>query len=333
MLRGLLWGIILGMSKVHVGVLRGGPSSEYDVSLKSGAAVLKNLGEKYQSHDILIDKKGVWHLHGAPRQPYEILKNVDVVVNAMHGEYGEDGKVQSLLDSLGVAYTGSTAMPSAVGMNKLLTKKALVPQGIKMAPHLAISAQDIDEQKIYELWRTFPQPSIVKPVGAGSSVGVTLVTNFHDLGEAIKLARTYSDTVLIEEFIKGREATCGVIDNWRGDGIYSLLPIEIVKPKHSDFFDYNSKYSSDTQEISPANFGVYGPVIQELSKRAHEALGLRHYSRSDFIVHPRRGVFFLETNTLPGMTEASLFPKSLTAIGSNLGEFLDHIITLAIKEK
>ncbi len=318
------------MSKLNVAVLRGGPSSEYDVSLKTGSSVLKNMPEKYKTHDILISKDGIWHRDGMERSPERALAHIDVVFNALHGQYGEDGKVQKLLDNLGIPYTGSGAMASSVGMNKVLSKKIFERENIKTPFYKTVKASDNIEDVVAYAFKNFFLPFIVKPASAGSSVGVTLVKNFQQLDDAILNAFQHSDTVIMEEYIRGREATCGVVENFRNEKIYSLLPIEIIHPKEHDFFNYDAKYGGKTQEICPANFSPDEKAeIQRLACQAHKALGLRHYSRSDFIVTPRRGVYILESNTLPGLTEQSLLPKSLEAIGCVFSDFLDHLIMLA----
>ncbi|MEO8637290.1 MAG: D-alanine--D-alanine ligase family protein [Candidatus Taylorbacteria bacterium] len=322
------------MSKIRVGVLRGGPSSEYDVSLKTGGSVLKNMPGKFQTQDILITKDGVWHMAGVRREPHEIFPHVDVVFNALHGEYGEDGKVQQLLEAHSIPFTGSGAFASAIAMNKVLAKEWFLNNGLKTPLHLVVQRGEDRPGRVIEIFKTFPHPSIVKPAGTGSSVGVNIAYSIADLGRALKEALKYSDKALIEEFIPGREATCGVIENWRGMPVSALLPIEIVKPSESKFFDYQAKYGGGSKEICPGNFGrEETALIAELAVKAHKALGLRHYSRSDFIVTPRRGIYILETNTLPGLTEESLFPKALHAVGSNLPEFLDHLIMLALEKK
>jgi D-alanine-D-alanine ligase len=322
------------MQKTKVGVLRGGPSSEYDVSLKTGGSVLKNLPEeKYDIRDIFISKDGEWHLRGIPFAPEKILNQVDVVFNAMHGEYGEDGTVQQLLDTFSVPYTGSTAFSSAVGMNKLLTKQGIESYNIDTPEYTIIEASENIERDIFDVFRSFPQPSVIKPIVGGSSVGVTIAHSFDDLRDGVYKALGHCPRVIIEEYIRGREATCGVIERFRGEELHALMPVEIIPPIKSGFFDYNAKYSGCTQEVCPANFEkVIKEEIQRLAIEAHRALGSRHYSRSDFIISPR-GIYFLEVNTLPGLTEESLLPKSLSAGGTNLPEFLDHLIELALGNK
>jgi D-alanine-D-alanine ligase len=322
-------------SKIRVGVIRGGPSGEYEVSLKTGANILKNLpAHKYAPKDILIDRNGVWHTDGVAKAPDRILKHVDVIFNALHGEYGEDGKVQQLLDSHKIPYTGSKALPSSMGMNKILSKKVFSAHDIKTPRYFTVREEDLSPNKLLKMFRGFSHPSVVKPAGSGSSLGVSIVDSFDTFLDALTKALTYSPTALVEEYIEGREATCGVLDSSRSDEVYPLPPIEIIKPKQSDFFDYEAKYSGGSEEICPGNFSEKDrDMIQKLAVKAHKALGLGHYSRSDFIVHPIRGVFILEVNTLPGLTSESLFPKALKAVGCEFHDFLDHLLTLALRRK
>jgi D-alanine--D-alanine ligase len=323
------------MMKNRVAILRGGPSSEYEVSLKTGKSVMDNLADRYEVLDIFIDKEGTWHYQGAPITPEKLFKKIDVVFNALHGSYGEDGTVQKILDRFNIPYTGSTALASAVGMNKVLSKKIYKNNNLKTPIHATVSKENNSPAEILKLFKTFPMPAVVKPVSGGSSVGTAIAKTLSDLEQAVTEALKYSDTALIEEFISGKEATCGVIDNFRNEAVYSLLPVEIGKSKESSFYDYNAKYISNTQEIiCPGNFtAVEKQMLQKIAIDAHKALGLRHYSRSDFIIHPKRGIYILETNTLPGLTDHSIIPKSLKAIGCTLPDFLDHLIKLALEGK
>lgn len=322
------------MSKVRVGVLRGGPSSEYDVSLKTGSAVLNNLPDHYTPVDLLITQDGLWHWQGMPIAPKDITRRVDVVFNALHGEYGEDGQVQNILDSLGIPYTGSGRFSSALAINKYLTKQALAKEGIKTPAYFLIKASDNVEDSARTIFNKLSPPWIIKPADRGSSVGLFLVKHFAQLVEGLESARKHSELILVEEFIFGQEATCGVIDNFRGTGLYSLPVIEIRTPANKTIFDYEAKYSGLTEEICPACFtsGIK-KEIESLAQQVHKILGLRHYSRSDFMISKRGQVYFLEANTLPGLTEESLLPKSLAAVGSNHSQFIDHILGLALAGK
>ncbi len=319
------------MSRLRVAVLRGGPSSEYDVSLATGRSVLKHLDEeRYHALDVLITRDGVWHLRGIPVEPERVARQVDVVVNALHGAYGEDGGVQKVLEALHVPYTGSRALPSAAAMHKAIAKNYLAAHGVQTPRHVVFPVSHDLHERAIELFRSFPQPSVIKPVNAGSSVGVTVARNFAEFENGIVRAFQHAPTLLIEEYIDGREATCGVVDGFRGEDVYALFPIEIVLPEGEGFFDYHAKYSGATDEICPGRFSASEKEeIQRIARLAHQSLGLRHYSRSDFIVSPR-GVYFLEVNALPGLTEQSLVPKALAAHGASLPEFLGHVVSLAV---
>lgn len=321
------------MAKIRVGVLRGGLSSEYDVSLKTGDSVLRHLPGKYQPVDILITKDGTWHAGGLPISPHNLHTVADVVFNALHGEFGEDGQVQKILDTANLPYTGSGHFASAVGMNKIYAKDIFAKNGLKVARHFAVDRNDDPEMIMREVFLKLAPPWIVKPANGGSSVGMSLVRHAHDLPAAVELALNYSDTALIEEYIRGREATCGVVENTRDQKIYALLPVEIIKPQESSFFDYEAKYSGASQEICPGNFSEEEKrELERLAAKVHEVLGLRHYSRTDFILSPR-GIYVLEVNTLPGLTEQSLLPKSLKAVGIAYPDFLDHVISLALRDQ
>ncbi len=322
------------MHRIRVGVLRGGPSSEYDISLKTGATVLNNLSQdKYHARDIFIDKNGEWHMKGLPIKPYEALEHIDVVFNALHGNYGEDGKLQHMLEVHGIPFTGSGSFASAIGMNKVMSKDFFIKANLKTPKSIIVRSFENLKNKIVEIMRAFPLPYVVKPVSSGSSVGITLVKELIFLEKAIEKALEHGDAVLIEEFIQGKEATCGVIDNFRDQEFYALPPIEI-RPHSRHLFDYEAKYQGKSDEIVPGNFtDSEKREIEKIAIQAHKILGLRHYSRSDFIIHPKRGIFILESNTLPGLTEESLIPKALHAVGAPLPVFLDHIVQLALSEK
>jgi len=322
--------------KKRIGVLRGGPSAEYEVSLKSGAAVLSALRSKldhlYEARDVLIDLAGKWHIDGREFSPAEAHHHFDIALNALHGAYGEDGKIQAILEAHDIPFTGSGSLSSAVAMNKILTKQALEKHGVRSPYWKEVFSEDVHidpDAAAMELFRTFVMPAIVKPAGSGSSVGVSVARTHADLVKALEEAAKHGHSILIEEFIPGVEATCGVIEGFRGQELYALPPIEIRTK--NPFFDYAAKYQGESEEIVPATFSAeIKHELEELAKNVHRLLGLKHYSRTDFIIHPRRGIYVLETNTLPGLTEESLLPKALRAVGSDLHEFIDHIIRLAI---
>jgi len=321
------------VQRIKVAVLRGGPSSEYEVSLKTGRNVLDNLSDKYIPIDVFISKDGNWHIDGAPVTPYKIFENADVVFNAMHGEYGEDGKVQQLMDKFGVKYTGSKALASAIGMNKVMAKEIFRKSGLKTPVFKIIQkGAELNEESL-KLFKTFPMPAIIKPNGSGSSLGVSIVGKLDEIKPALEKAFEHSDVIIAEEFIIGREASCGVIENFRDQEFYSLLPTEIKTDEKYEFYSYEAKNSGESKQICPGNFSPKETeTIKNMAAEAHRLLGLRHYSRADFIVSPKRGVYILEVNTLPGLTKESIFIKELEAVGCSFPYFLDHVLTLALEK-
>jgi len=325
------------MAIIKVGVLRGGPSDEHEVSLKTGEAVLLGLSDKYKPHDIFLDKKGQWHIDGMPDTIDRVLRFIDVVFNALHGQFGEDGKVQQILEHYKIPYTGSQIISSAMGMNKVLARDAFAKAGLNIPRAIIINGKTTTAGEAAEMiFRTMSPAWVVKPTSSGSSVGVSIVNSYQNLIPAIDEALRYDSKVLVEEYIKGREATCGIIDNFRDEKNYSLPVAEIIPPPEHKFFNYEAKYSGQSREICPGNFDqIIKKEIEEMARQAHNALGCRHYSRSDFIVSDRPGkekVYLLEINTLPGMTKESLLPKAIEAIGCSYSDFLDHLIQMALKK-
>lgn len=326
-------------NRTRVGVLRGGPSNEYKVSLESGAAVLdalhKHYESKYEAKDIFLDRDQNWHVDGMSVAPENAIHSVDVVFNALHGAYGEDGKVQSLLEYHDKPFTGSRSLSSSIGMSKILSKKIFTDHGLKNPDFKVFTSLRIIKEAdtiVKEMFQSFAMPVIVKPASGGSSVGVTFVKYYDELALALHEAAKHDDTVMVEEYIPGIEATCAVVEGFRVQELYALPPIEI-RPVNI-FFDFDAKYTGKSREIVPATFAnKFKIALEDLAKQIHKALRLRHYSRSDFIIHPRRGIYVLEVNTLPGLTQESLLPKALRAVGSDTHEFVDHVISLALKNR
>lgn len=314
--------------------MRGGPSPEYEISLKTGEAVLRHIPtEKYEKHDILVDRSGAWHFDGVPTSLRHVAEHVDIVFNALHGSYGEDGIVQQELGNFSVPYTGSGVFASNIAMNKGITRDFVREIPVKMPRYEIVQATDDIERVQYSLFRTLSLPVMVKPLTAGSSIGISLVTDFFDLANAIAEALRYSSVVLVEEYIYGKEAACGVIEEFRAEKQYALPPAEIRISKKYPFFNYEAKYNGSSENLCPGNFSKDEKQLLEQSAIAiHKALGLRHYSRSDFIINPS-GVYFLEVNTLPGLGEQSIIPHALTAVGATLGDFIDHVVGMALAQK
>lgn len=317
------------MHRLRVAVVRGGPSEEFDVSLKTGASVLNAIDrDLFNPLDVVITKSGEWLLDGRSRFPEHIIPTVDVVFIALHGAYGEDGRIQRLLERYGVPYTGSGAYASNIAMHKVIAKEHVQPLGIPVPRHIRITSEDTGQihTHAHSIRSLFGPHYFIKPIASGSSVGMRLVTNHLALADEIGLAlEEYSD-VMVEERIMGREVTCGVIERYRNEALYALPPIEIIPPIESPFFDFNAKYSGMTTEICPARLSRKETEnIETAAKKIHKALNLSQYSRSDFIL-TKDDLYFLEVNTLPGLTNESLFPKAINAVGGTYSDFITHLI-------
>lgn len=321
---------------MKVAVLRGGVGEERTVSMKTGEAVLASLKKKHQVTDVVIDMSRKWFVNGSEISPKTVIASTDVVFNALHGEYGEDGTVQNILDSFNAKYTGPKAVSASLAMNKLLAKEAFKSYGLKSPVFKAIERKDLEkgiDKLSREIFTSTPMPAIIKPINSGSSLDVFVVSNLAQLQSALEVILNKYEKVLIEEFVEGVEITCGVLEKFRNDSLYALPPVEIKRGKNLAIFDFAKKYEHQTVKECPAESlnKKERETVEEATRLAHTALGLRHYSRSDFIVSPKRGVYILETNALPGLSPTSLYPIGLRAVGSDFDEFVEHVISLAYK--
>lgn len=322
------------MNKIRVGVMRGGLGGEYHVSLRTGANVILALSknEKYEVHDILITNAGEWHIDGVPTSPNKLMEKVDVVFNALHGEFGEDGKVQRILENFNIPYTGSTAVSSAIGMNKDLAKKYFSAVGLKVPRGIVVARGEEVNDVLVRVGKEIRGPYVVKPLSGGSSIGLSLAHNDKELIAGIESALSHSEKAIIEEYVVGREVTLGVVDASSGLSSYATPPLEILLPLGT-LFDYDQKYRNLSHPVGPARMGESERrSLEEAAIRAHSHLGARHYARYDFIL-TEDGPCLLEVNTLPGLTNTSLLPKSLELHGLNLPEFIDYVVTLALQRK
>ncbi len=321
------------MNRTRVGVIRGGQSTEYDVSLKTGQTVLSHLADSnFDVRDVLIDRQGTWHLHGRPMDPIRVLDQIDVFFIALHGSYGENGELQQYLDAHSKAYTGTGPLGSALSMHKASAKRALEGAPYRFAEHRVMVVDDYTDEAVLELFTTFMMPAVVKPMDGGSSVATALVRTRRELAAALREVFEVSATALIENYIRGREVTVAVAEGFRGENLYVFPPIEIAYT-NSDFFDYKEKYADEggARELCPAPFDrATTQALMEHARHVHRELGLRDYSRSDFMVTKQGDVFFLEVNTLPGLTPTSLVPKAIDAVGAKLPHFLEHVIERAL---
>lgn len=308
------------MEKLTIALLSGGISSEREVSISSGNQVYKALD--HNKYDIIrYDPKT-----DLPQLVVDASK-IDAALIILHGPFGEDGTVQGLLDLLEIPYQGSGVLGSALGMNKLVSKHLYEKSGLLVPPYIVIGLNDtLDADACVQ---RLGLPLVVKPVGSGSSVGISIVKSKDSFKEAVDKAFEQDSMVLIEAFIDGIELTGGVIGN---DQLEALPIIEIIPSESFDFFDYEAKYTAGaTNEICPARINdVMTKKAQEIAKTAHKALFCKGYSRTDVILKDQ-DMYVLETNTIPGMTATSLLPLAAGEAGIPFSQLLDRLIELSIE--
>jgi len=317
------------MARTIVGVLRGGASSEYDLSLKTGGAMLNALPEdSYDVRDIFIDKEGYWHSRGMPVDPLRALAQVDVVLNGLHGGAGEDGRVQRILEQAGIPYTGSAAHPSSLSLNKINAGLVLKKAGIRMPRAVSFtSSSDMDTGKMARLvFSQFGAPYIVKPASEGGSHGVRLVATIIELPDALGDLLDTFGSALVEEYVIGEEATVGIIEGFRDEDLYALPPARVVYPEESPFLHFDHHRGEELRHMVPSDFtDIEKRALMDAARAAHRALGLSQFSRADFIV-TKRGPYLLEVNSLPGLHDKAAFPHMLESVGSSVGDFLKHVL-------
>lgn len=307
--------------KLTVALLAGGKSAEREVSLKSGDQVYQALDK--ERYDVLrYDPRD-----DLPRLAREADK-IDVALIILHGRLGEDGTVQGFLDLLNIPYQGSGVLGSAVAMNKILSKRLYVQEGLPVPPYAIMDRSGLQDSP--GVVKELGLPLVVKPEHEGSSIGLSIVHDEKQLAKALEDAWVYDRLCLLEKYMDGIEVTGAVLGN---DSLEALPLIEIIPGKDYEFFDYNAKYlPGATEEICPARISPELTArAQEYAKRAHQVLHCRGYSRTDMIVLGDE-IFILETNTIPGMTQTSLFPQAAAAAGISFARLLDRLIDLALEK-
>jgi D-alanine-D-alanine ligase len=331
-------------------VLMGGYSTEHDVSLKSGTGVVRQMDPTfYQPWPVVLTRDRRWRFPPRPLAPSEQagfegglhdLSDGDLsdgwsethspalerlpcngAFLALHGDWGEDGRMQALLEFHGVPYTGSGVLGSATAMDKSRTKEILSTRELPIAPSMELSTSIGHRELASRAYEWGGLPLVLKVPTGGSSIGVHIVRTLEGLEDAAIKLCAQEKRVLVEKFLKGRELTCGVLE-----GAGPLPPTEII-PKCGEFFDFSSKYlPGGSEEITPAPLTAeLTREIQDLARRVHDTLRLRAYSRTDFIL-TEDGPVILEVNTLPGMTETSLLPQQAARIGFSFRDLVTAIL-------
>ena len=319
----------------------GGQSTEHEISLKSGAGVVRALQEEGHSvTPITIGLDGTWTI--GENEPVSAFSGVavlgeltpDCVFIALHGTYGEDGRVQGMLDVLGVPYTGSGCASSALAMDKVRCKAVVQSQGIRVAGHLALdrATWHADKTTVLDaITRDIGLPCVVKAARGGSSVGVSIVKEVAQLNSALNEVFEVDAYIMVEQFIQGTEVTCGVLDA-ETNGMIRPLPVTEIAPKDAEFFDYKAKYTPGaTDEITPARISPeHTQMVQEAAVYVHDMVGCKGWSRSDFMVDDQ-GPVWIEVNTVPGLTETSLYPQACQAVGITYNAMCSLFVEAAIR--
>ena len=290
-----------------IAVLMGGPSSEREVSLSSGKAMFAaSAALGYDAISVEFEDDILSHL--------DTLKSVDIVLIALHGGIGENGRIQGMFESLGIRYTGSDALSSAICMDKHISKLLAEDVGIATPRWKRIRKG----QSIYK--NEFDYPFVVKPNSEGSTIGLTIVHNENDYDSAVEEAFKYDDEILIEEFISGKEITVSIVGE-------DVLPIIEIRPEHG-LYDYECKYTKGmTEYICPAELNEdLTKRIKQTAFEVYKLLKCRHYGRVDLRLDNNNQHWFLELNTLPGMTDTSLVPKAAKAAGISFEQLIGNII-------
>ena len=328
---------------LKVALLLGGTSPEREVSKSSCYSIhkaIKSLGYEVKLIDPAYgtnqpedesaffaekDYTGISNKNYVDAVQSSLLEDIDVAFIGLHGKWGEDGTIQSLLELRGIKYTGSDVLSSAISMDKLMSKILFRHYDISTPNWLHIDKDSTDPEKVIEsIESKIKYPCVVKPNDQGSTVGLTICSSPEEVPSAVKLALGYSNKALIEEYISGHEVTVAILDK-------KALPVLEIKPKHG-LYDYECKYTSGMSEYEvPARFPEdVKKELQEQAVKAFNVLGCRGYGRADFRLSEDMKPYCLEINTLPGMTSTSLVPKMAKAIGISFEELIDTIIKLSL---
>lgn len=306
---------------LRVSVLMGGPSSEHDISLKSGRGVVAALTQRGWPASALVIPREL-SVEEACRFTRVALERdgAQVAFLALHGAFGEDGTIQAVCDELGVAYTGSDQPASRLGLDKVASRIRFQEAGLRVPQWELIEDNAESRARVRRAWAT---PLVVKPTNQGSSLGVSIVTDATRLDAAMEEAARYDTRLLIEAFVPGREMTVGVL----GD---AALPVVEIKPTHQ-FFDYTAKYTAgETAYLVPAPLDSKTTArLQQAGLRAHRAAGCRDFSRVDLILNGADEPVVLEVNTIPGLTALSLLPKAAACAGISYDELCERVVEMA----
>lgn len=311
-----------------IGVLRGGVGDEYYFSLESGAQVMQALRDAgYEVIDLLVDRQGVLHARGVPIALDTLVGMVDLVWNAMHGYWGEDGALQHELDTLGIPYVGSGMVASRIARHKFSAKERAQALGIKTPIALVVAPETTDSisEITGRVYRMMAPPWVIKPLYGGASAHTYLAKTQLELAEFVEESMTHGEPFIVEQYIYGHEAVAGVVDDFRGEAHYTLPIVEVASPRTGVLSHTARKegtYVKDRDALRPEQKEAIGKYARQI----HEMLGATDFSQSEFIVDDRGDIWYLETDTLPHFGERHPFLNGLARVGASIKDFVTHIV-------
>jgi len=326
----------------HVAVLMGGTSLEHDVSMASGAKVAESLDKaRYRITPVVVGRDGKWHFpERPPLDPFDAVAElkrmgVECAFVALHGPYGEDGRLQGMLDLLGIPYTCSGCAASALAMDKVRAKAVVFGAGVPVARHALFTAAEWRQSRdrvTAAVAEAVGFPCVVKSPCQGSSFGLAIPGTAEEFAACAGEIAAVDGSAMAEQYIKGTEVTCSVLDV-EPEQPPKALPVTEIRPLKASYFDYEAKYTPGAcNEITPAEIpGDLAERAQELAVRAHVAVGCGIWSRSDFILGPD-GPVWIEVNTVPGMTPTSLYPQAAAAVGITFDKLMNMFVEAALNK-
>lgn len=325
------------MDLPRIGVLRGGESTEYFDSLETGKAVINALyaSGKYIPVDILIDRDGIWHIHGKPIEPTDIVHKVDAVFNALHGRHGEDGKIARFLDTLGIPHTSSNPFASAVTFNKAQAKELAKRIGLKTAQYVTIDGGFYLEEEVPDaavfyarmIHQKIPPPWVVKPLYGNLSHELHYANSLPRLVDILSHLLPKGLDLIVEEYIEGEECSVCMLEGFRKEGHYLTPPLKIFR--HGKLL-YKDMKRDSLYRLTPLKSNHQFPhdKIKEFIIQS----GVGHYAKIDLIVN-QKGVYFLEVNDLPELRQESVFMKTLEHVGDEISSFIHRTIERVLHKK
>jgi D-alanine-D-alanine ligase len=311
-----------------IGIIRGGISPEYFISLKSGGAIISALQDsEFEVVDMLLDKDGVLHMKGIPTDLEKVSISVDYIWNALHGEFGEDGGIQKLLDTHSIIYSGSGLAASALAFNKKIAKDYAKNLGIKTPVSMLLTLEEGESVAdiTARIYKTMAPPWVVKPLAGGGSISTFFAFTPNELFDVVQEVSSSAKVFMVEQYIEGTEVAVGVLDNFRNKKNYILPVIDVDSPKRgilSHEKRFSEPYAKDISRLRTDEREKLG----ELAVMLHENLGAKDYSQSEFVVDRFGKIWFLEIDTHPALHSEAPFYKGLEQVGSNLTEFVKSVL-------